>query len=125
MSTDSKHFQAQSVTLLVTATGVLGFGLLGADFRVSMEFLPTAKFVGAGYVLAAYVVLVRSVRGILEKDNVTGKDVVQGPLTYLFLVVNLRRIQSSRSAYSTIRQTIRYLDREARRQPRGMARLHR
>lgn len=87
MSTDSKHFQAQSVTLLVTATGVLGFGLLGADFRVSMELLPTAKFVGAGYVLAAYVVLVRSVKGILEKDNVTGKDVVQGPLTCLFLVV--------------------------------------
>ena len=45
------------------------------------------KFVAAGYVLVAYVALVRSVRGILESDGVTGKDVVRGPLVYLFLVV--------------------------------------
>ena len=87
MSADSKHFQAQSVTLLAIATGAVGFGLFGAEFRVSMEFLPTAKFVAAGYVLVVYVALVRSVSRILQSDDVTGEDVVQGPLFYMFLVV--------------------------------------
>ena len=87
MSTDSQHFQSQAVTMLAIATGALGFGLLGAEFRVSMEILPMGKFVAAGYVLVAYVALVRSVRGILESDGVTGNDVVRGPLFYLLLVV--------------------------------------
>ena len=88
MSAASRHFQSQAVTMLAVATGALGFGLLGAEFRVSTEFLPTVKFVAAGYVLFFYVALVRSVRGILESDGVTtGEDVVRGPLFYLFLVV--------------------------------------
>ena len=87
MSADSKHFQTQSVTLLAIATAAVGFGLFGAEFRVSMEFLPTAKFMAAGSVLVVYVALVRSVRGILESDDVTGKDVVRGPLFYLLLLV--------------------------------------
>ena len=87
MSAASRHFQSQAVTMLAVATGALGFGLLGAEFRVSTEILPMGKFVAAGYVLVAYVALVRSVRGILESDSVTGKDVVRGPLLCLFLVV--------------------------------------
>ena len=87
MSADSQHFQSQAVTILAIATGAIGFGLFGADFRVSVDLLPTMKFVAGGYVLVFYIVLVRSVRGILESGGVTGKDVAQGPLFYMFLVV--------------------------------------
>ena len=74
--------------MLAVATGALGFGLLGAEFRVSTEILPMGKFVAAGYVLFFYAALVRSVRGILRSDGVTtGEDVVRGPLVYLSLVV--------------------------------------
>ena len=83
----SQHFQSQAVTMLAIATGAIGFGLFGTEFRVSMELLPTMKFVAGGYVLVFYLALVRSVRGILESCKVTGRDVVRGPLFNMFLVV--------------------------------------
>ena len=88
MSAASQHFQSQAVTILVVATGALGFGLFGAaEYRVSMEFLPTAMLMATVLVLVAYVVLVWSVRRILESDDVTGKDVVRGPLLCLLLII--------------------------------------
>ena len=83
----SQHLQSQSIAILAIATGAMGFGLLGSEFRVSMEFLPTMQFVGAGYVLVAYIALVGSVRHILESERVTGRRVVQGPLLNMFLLV--------------------------------------
>ena len=83
----SLHFQSQAVAMLAVATGAIGFGLLGAEFRVSTDFLPTLKLVAGGFVIACYVALVGSVRKILERDDVTGRDVVTGPLFNLFLVV--------------------------------------
>ena len=83
----SQHFQSQAVTMLVMATGAIGFGLFGTEFRVSTELLPTMKFGAGGLVLVFYVMLVRSVRNILESSEVTGRDVVAGPLFHMFLVV--------------------------------------
>ena len=34
---DTRHFRNQAVTMLAIATGALGFGLFGAEFRVSTE----------------------------------------------------------------------------------------
>ena len=83
----SQHFQSQAVTMLAVATGAIGFGLFGAEFRVSMEFLPTLKFVAGGFVLVSYVALAQSVKDILESADVTGRDVATGPLVNMFLVV--------------------------------------
>ena len=83
----SQHFQSQSIAILAIATGAIGFGLLGSEFRASMEFLPTMQFVGAGYVLVAYIALVGSVRHILESEHMTGRHEVQGPLLNMFLLV--------------------------------------
>ena len=69
------------------ATGAIGFGLIGQEFRVSTELLPTMKLVAGGYALVCYLLLVRSVRDILERDDVTGLQVSQGPLTNMLLVV--------------------------------------
>ena len=87
MSADSQHFQSQAVTMLAIATGASGFGLFGADFRVNMGLLPTMKFGFGGYLIFCYVMLAKSVGRILQSDVVTGKDVAQGPLFYMFLVV--------------------------------------
>ena len=69
------------------ATGAIGFGLFGQEFRVSTELLPTMKLVAGGYALVCYLLLVRSVRDIVESDDVTGLQVSQGPLTNMLLVV--------------------------------------
>ena len=69
------------------ATGAIGFGLIGQEFRVSTELLPTMKLVAGGYALVCYLLLVRSVRDILESDDVNGLQVSQGPLTNMLLVV--------------------------------------
>lgn len=89
MSVDSetRHFQAQAVAMLAIGTGVIGFGLFGAEFRVSMDLLPTMKFGAGGFALVSYVALVGSVRIILQSGDVTGRRVAQGPLLYMFLVV--------------------------------------
>jgi len=82
-----RHFRTQAVTMLAVATGVLGFGLFGAEFRVSTEFLPTMMFVAGGLALVCYMALVQSVRVILLSDDVNGRRVAWGPLMYMFLVV--------------------------------------
>lgn len=73
--------------MLAIATGAIGFGLVGQEFRVSTELLPTMRLVAGGYALVCYLLLVRSVRDILESDGVTGREVTQGPLTNMLLVV--------------------------------------
>ena len=83
----SLHFQSQAVAMLAMATGAIGFGLFGAEFRVSTEFLPTLKLVAGGLVLVFYVAVAQSVKDILESAVVTGRDVATGPLVRLFLVV--------------------------------------
>ena len=42
---DTRHCQAQAVTMLAIATGALGFGLFGAEFRLSTEPLPSISTV--------------------------------------------------------------------------------
>ena len=59
------HCQSQAVTMLAMATGAIGFGLFGEEFRVSTELLPTMKLVAGGYALVCYLLLVGSVRDIL------------------------------------------------------------
>ena len=54
----TRHFQSQAVTILAIATGAIGFGLFDAEFRVSMETLPTMKFVAGGYAIVCYMLLV-------------------------------------------------------------------
>ena len=39
----TQHYQSQSIAILAIATGAIGFGLFQAEFRVSMEFLPTVQ----------------------------------------------------------------------------------
>ena len=87
MEPQSLHFQSQAVAMLAMATGAIGFGLFGEEFPVSTELLPTMKLVAGGYALVCYLLLVRSVRDILESDDVTGLEVSQGPLTNMLLVV--------------------------------------
>ena len=83
----TQHFQSQAVAMLAVATGAIGFGLFGAEFRVSTEFLPTLKLVAGGFVLVFYVAVAQSVKDILESADVTGRDVATGPLVRLFLIV--------------------------------------
>ena len=87
MGAQTPHFQSQSVAMLAIATGAIGFGLFGQKFRVSTELLPTMRLVAGGYALVCYLLLVRSVRDVLESDDVTGPRVSQGPLTNMLLVV--------------------------------------
>ena len=84
---ETRHFRTQAVAMLAIATGALGFGLFGAEFRVSTEFLPTMMFVAGGLALVCYVGLAESVRAILLSRDVNGRRVARGPLTYMFLVV--------------------------------------
>ena len=84
---ETRHFRTQAVTMLAIATGVLGFGLFGAEFRVSSELLPTMMLVAGGFALLSYVALAGSVRVILLSDDVNGRRVARGPLMNMFLVV--------------------------------------
>ena len=92
MDSQTQHFQTQAVAILAITTAALGFGLFGAEFRVSTastDPLPLMRLVAAGYAVVIHVAQMRSVRHILESTVVTGRDVVLGPLTYMFLVVLL------------------------------------
>ena len=84
---EARHFRTQAVTMLAIATGALGFGLFGAEFRVSTDLLPTMRFVAGGLALVFYVALAESVRVILQSGDVTGRQVARGPLRAMFLVV--------------------------------------
>ena len=83
----SQHFQSQAVAMLAIATGAIGFGLFEAEFRISMDLLPMTKLAVGGAAVVCYLVLFRSVGVILESREVTGRDVVRGPLFNMFLVV--------------------------------------
>ena len=72
---------------MALATATLGLGLLAADFRADLELGSIAKFVAGGCAIAAYAMTIRSFRNILEKESVDGRDVAQGPLRYMFVVV--------------------------------------
>ena len=99
MTDESRHFQSLSITLLAIGTAALGFGLFGAKFLI--ETAPYVSenadshsivesvdvFVKTVVVLVAlflYAMLVLSVRSILIQTEVTGEDVVQGPLFWMF-----------------------------------------
>ena len=84
---ETRHFRTQAVAMLAIATGALGFGLFGAEFRVSAEILPTMMFVAGGLALVCWVALAESVRLILLSGDVNGRRVARGPLVYMFLVV--------------------------------------
>ena len=84
---ETRHFRNQAVTVLAVATGALGFGLFGAEFRVSTDLLPTMKFAAGGLALVFYAVLAGSVSGILQSGDVSGRQVARGPLRHMFLVM--------------------------------------
>ena len=84
---ETRHFRTQAVTMLAIATGALGFGLFGAEFRVSTDLLPTVKLVAGGLALVFYVALAESVRAILQSGDVSGRQVARGPLRNMFLVM--------------------------------------
>ena len=65
----------------------LGFGLFGAEFRMSTEPLPVMKLAAGGLALVCYAALVESVRFMLHDGDVTGRQVARGPLRAMFLVV--------------------------------------
>ena len=84
---ETRHFRTQAVTMLVIATGALGFGLFGAEFRVSTELLPTTMLAAGGLALVCYGALAESVGIILQSGEVSGRQVARGPLRAMFLVV--------------------------------------
>ena len=84
---ETRHFRTQAVTMLAIATGALGFGLFGAEFRVSTDPLPAMKLAAGGLALVFYAVLTGSVSGILQSGDVSGRQVARGPLRIMFLVM--------------------------------------
>ena len=84
---ETRHFRSQAITMLAIATGALGFGLFGAEFRVSTELLPVMKLAAGGLAFVCYVALAESVRFMLQDGDVTGQQVARGPLRAMFLVV--------------------------------------
>ena len=84
---ETRHFRTLAVTMLAIATGALGFGLFGAEFRASTELLPTIMFAAGGFALVCYGALAESVRIILQSGDVSGRQVAQGPLRNMFLVM--------------------------------------
>ena len=84
---ETRHLRTLAVTILAIATGALGFGLFGAEFRVSADLLPTVRLVAGGLALVFYVALAESVRVILQRGDVSGRQVARGPLTHMFPVV--------------------------------------
>ena len=48
---ETRHFRTQAVTMPAIATGTLGFGLFGVEFRVSTELLPAMKLAAGGLAL--------------------------------------------------------------------------
>ena len=70
---ETRHFRNQAVTVLAVATGALGFGLFGVEFRVSTDLLPTMKLAAGGLALVFYAVLAGSVSGILQSGDVSGR----------------------------------------------------
>ena len=87
MNPETRHHQAQAVTILAIGTGALGFGLFGAEFRVSTELLPVMKLAAGGLALVSYMALAESVSGILQDVDVTSRKVARGPLRTMSLVV--------------------------------------
>ena len=90
--------QEQAIAILAIATAVIGFGLFGGDFygdalstaqgeslsATHIRILRIAKVAFGIMVVAYYVSVFGSVRRILvRKDEVTGKDVADGPLAQL------------------------------------------
>ena len=84
---ETRHFRTQAVTMLAIATGALGFGLFGAEFRVSTDLLPAMKFAAGGLALVFYSVLTGSVSSTLQSGDVSGRQVARGSLRNMFLVM--------------------------------------
>ena len=78
----TRHFQSQSVTILAIGTGVLGFGLFGAD--VDWRQLAPHGLVLGILAIAMYSMLVYSVAEILTRTDVSGEDVANRPLMLLY-----------------------------------------
>ena len=61
--------------------------LFGAEFRLSTEPLPAMKFAAGGFALVFWVALAESVRVIPQNGEGTGRQVAQGLLRNMFLIV--------------------------------------
>ena len=73
--------------MLGIASGALGVGLFGTEFRVSSDTLPTARLVVGGYALVSYSFLIISVRETLGFVDVTDAKLIRKPLGYMVAVV--------------------------------------
>ena len=89
MNHDSRHFQSLAVTILAIGTGALGFGLFGADYyQEGTSFVAKAAFLmGSVLALFYYSMLLYSVGIILVRTDVSGREVRQGPLHWMFLLI--------------------------------------
>ncbi len=90
------HHQNQAFTILAIATASIGFGLFGADFQTGGALLESGpgsllariKLGFAGLALLFYGTLLILVRQIMIRDgSVNGRQVANGPLTNLYLVL--------------------------------------
>ena len=68
-------------------TAAVGFGLFSADVSPEPEFPLAIKFVAGLFALGYYLGLVHSIRGILTRADVSGDDVMQGPLYWMLQIM--------------------------------------
>ena len=83
MTEDPRHFQSLSIAILAIGTAAVGFGLFGADVSPEPALLLATKLVAGLFALGYYLGLIHSIRGILIRPDVSGDDVMQGPLFWM------------------------------------------
>ena len=87
MTEESRHFQSLSVAILAMGTAAVGFGLFGAELSPRPALPLAVKFVAGLFAIGYYFGLVHSIRGILTRSEVSGEDVMHGPLFWMLLIM--------------------------------------
>lgn len=87
MTEESRHFQSLSIAILAMGTAAVGFGLSGADVSSEPALLLGIRLAAGLFILGYYVGLVHSVRKILIRPDVSGEDVMQGPLYWMLQIM--------------------------------------
>ena len=90
------HRQNQALTIMAIATATIGFGLFGADFNTGTILLDSNLTASLARIkldfglaaLISYASVLASVAAILRRrTNVTGRQLVAGPLHRMYLVL--------------------------------------
>ena len=86
-----------AVGVLAIATAAIGFGLFGqfneesaakTELQVAQlvaELISVSRFVLASLTVVSYFFLLEKVTGLLSKDKISGSELVNGPMTWLFV----------------------------------------